>query len=147
MLMCSSKSEEVEAQISHFSGEDHDTLYSQNYTPADLRPRLTLLVHASTIILFAHSCWSAEEKSLSAKIELKIERAGNSKSKSLLDSIESTGGFLKRYEKRALHQMLCSLISCHGIEEQAEREKSRRLLHRTKAGISYMSQDSPSFHC
>lgn len=51
--------------------ETHDTLYSQTYAPAYLRPRLTLLVHASTIMLLRHCCWSAEVKSLSAEIELR----------------------------------------------------------------------------
>jgi Na+/H+-translocating membrane pyrophosphatase len=101
--MCSSISEEVEASDCFFSGDGHDTLYSRTCTPADLRPRITLLVLASTIILLRHSCWSADEESLSAKIELKIERAGNSKMKSLFDAIESARAVLKRREKCLLH--------------------------------------------
>ena len=72
MSMCSSNWEEVvEALDSHDSGEDHDTLYPHICTPVCLRPRLTLPVHASTIMLLGHRCWSAEEKSLSAEIELR----------------------------------------------------------------------------
>jgi hypothetical protein len=53
------------------SGEGHDTLYAMTCKPADLRPRLTLLVRASTTIFLVRSCWSADEKCLSAKIELR----------------------------------------------------------------------------
>lgn len=72
MSMCSSNSEEVvEALDSHDLEEGHDALYPMTCTPAYLGPRLTLLVHASTIMLLRHRCWSADQDSLSAEIELR----------------------------------------------------------------------------
>ena len=104
-------------ESSDFDGKAIILYIRKTCTPANLRPRLTLLVLATTLLL-GHSCWSAEEKSLSAKIELKIESAGNSKTNCELDLIESSGPALSKGKRMVCLENHGSLTgSRHSVKD------------------------------